>query len=152
MNEWKIQNHLCLYQDLLIFLEIFLFKSAQMLFYMITSFLIVHIQSVSGQEISDSLTLSVCSRPASFDVAALFVHQRQQSALSHSANCLLLIPSLWPGSGHCFSSTPGAASHSHLVSCSHQLQSNQQHRCVTSHKFNTYFEESGRFVINATGS
>lgn len=33
-----------------------------------------------------------------FDVAALFVHQRQRSALSHSTICHLLNPSLWPGS------------------------------------------------------
>lgn len=37
------------------------------------------------------------SRPLPFDVAAVFVHQRQRSALSHSTICHLLNPSLWLG-------------------------------------------------------
>lgn len=41
---------------------------------------------------------SLGSRPSPFDVAALFVHQRQRSARSHSTSCHLLNPSLWLGS------------------------------------------------------
>ncbi len=37
------------------------------------------------------------SRPLPFDVAALFVHQRQRSARSHSTICHLLNPSPWLG-------------------------------------------------------
>ena len=55
---------------------------------------------------------SLGSRPRSFDVAALFVHQRQWSVLSHSTICHLLNPSLWLGRGGivCIF-TPGGEKH-----------------------------------------
>ena len=61
---------------------------------------------------------SLGSRPPPFDVAALFVHQRQRSARSHSTICHLLNPPLWLGSGRivCFlhQEVRNMRSHSHL--------------------------------------
>lgn len=56
---------------------------------------------------------SLRSHPLPFDVAALFVRQRQRSALSHSTICHLLNPSFWLWlQQHCLRFTPGGEKHS----------------------------------------
>lgn len=53
----------------------------------------------------------VGSRPSPFDVAAVFVHQRQRSVRSHSAVRHWLNPSARPGRGRIVCFAPGGGKH-----------------------------------------